>query len=148
MWYVFESSADPPAVRYRAGEDDDVLLAPDGTPAPAGTPAEALWYPNDDGQDVHAFLVVPDGTRPFPLVIDVHGGPHAQVGDQFDPFVQAWVDHGFAVLSPNYRGSTGYGKAWQDALEGDPGRPELLGRTGGSRPPGGHRRRRTGSASC
>jgi dipeptidyl aminopeptidase/acylaminoacyl peptidase len=75
---------------------------------------------------VHAFLTVPPGEPPLPLVVDVHGGPHAQAGDEFDPVVQAWADHGFAVLSPNYRGSTGYGKRWQDALEGDPGRPEVL----------------------
>jgi hypothetical protein len=36
------------------------------------------------------------------------------------------VDHGFAVLLANYRGSTGYGKAWEDVLQGDPGRPELI----------------------
>lgn len=126
LWYVFESSADPPTVRRRAGDDEAVLLAPAGPAAPAGQRAESLHYRNDAGDPVHAFLVVPDGTAPFPLVVDVHGGPHAQVGEQFDPFVQAWVDHGFAVLSPNYRGSAGYGKAWQDALQGDPGRPELL----------------------
>lgn len=125
LWYVFESSADPPAVRQRGG-DDAVLLAPAGPPAPGGRRARALHYPNAAGDLVHAFLVEPEGAPPFPLVVDLHGGPHAQVGEQFDPFVQAWVDHGFAVLSPNYRGSTGYGKAWQDALQGDPGRPELL----------------------
>jgi dienelactone hydrolase len=126
LWYAFESSAQPPAVRHRAGDDDTVLLAPPGPPAPAGRPARALRYPSDPDIDVHAFLVEPEGPPPHPLVVDVHGGPHAQVGEHFDPFVQAWVDHGFAVLSPNYRGSTGYGKAWQDAVEGDPGRPELI----------------------
>jgi dipeptidyl aminopeptidase/acylaminoacyl peptidase len=39
--------------------------------------------------------------------------------------VQAWVDHGYAVVLVNYRGSTGYGKAWRDALEHDPGFPEV-----------------------
>ena len=45
--------------------------------------------------------------------------------DAWDPEVQAFVDHGYAVGLVNYRGSTGYGKAWQDVLEGDPGRPEI-----------------------
>ena len=126
LWYVFESSAHAPAVRERTDRGDSVLLAPPGLRAPDGTVAVSLDYANDDGDDVHAFLTLPDGQPPHPLVVDVHGGPHAQVTDSFDPFVQAWVDHGFAVLSPNYRGSTGSGKRWQDALEGDPGRPELL----------------------
>ncbi len=126
LWYVFESSAAAPTVRRRHVDVDTVLLSAAGPPAPRGTRAEPIRYRSDDGAPVHAFLTVPDGDPPHPLVVDVHGGPHAQVGDQFDPFVQAWVDHGFAVLSPNYRGSTGYGKRWQDALEGDPGRPELV----------------------
>lgn len=126
LWYVVESSARAPAVRSRHGDDDRVLLSATGRAAPDGTPAQSVHYRNDAGDDVHAFLTLPPGDPPHPLVVDVHGGPHAQVGDQFDPFVQAWVDHGFAVLAPNYRGSSGYGKVWQDALEGDPGRPELL----------------------
>jgi dipeptidyl aminopeptidase/acylaminoacyl peptidase len=126
LWYVFESSAHAPTVRTRERDDDRVLLSAPGAPAPDGVTARSIDYPNDDGEIVHAFLSLPPGEPPFPLVVDVHGGPHAQVGDEFDPTVQAWIDHGFAVLSPNYRGSTGYGKRWQDALEGDPGRPEVL----------------------
>ena len=126
IWYAFQSSAQPPTVRVRRGERDEALLVPPGAPAPRGRAYRSLHYPNGEGDQVHAFLAVPEGAAPFPLVVDVHGGPHWQVGQRFDPFVQAWVDHGFAVLSPNYRGSTGYGKHWQDALEGDPGRPELV----------------------
>lgn len=126
LWYVVEASAQPPAVRWRSGAQDALLLDPGDRAAPAGTPAQSVHYPNEAGDDVHAFLTLPDGDGPHPLVVEVHGGPHSQVGDRFDPFVQAWVDHGFAVLAPNYRGSTGYGKVWQDALQGDPGRPELL----------------------
>ncbi len=126
LWYVFESTADAPTVRERRDATDTTLLSAPGRPAPAGTRAESIRYPSADDSAVHAFLTLPAGDAPYPLVVDVHGGPHAQVGDAFDPFVQAWVDHGFAVLSPNYRGSTGYGKRWQDTLEGDPGRPELV----------------------
>lgn len=126
LWYVFESSSRAPTVRTRHDVADSELLAPPGLRAPDGTGSRSLDYDNDDGDTVHAFLTLPDGDPPYPLVVDVHGGPHAQASDSFDPFVQAWADHGFAVLSPNYRGSTGYGKRWQDALEGDPGRPEIL----------------------
>jgi dipeptidyl aminopeptidase/acylaminoacyl peptidase len=126
LWYVFESSAVAPAVRLRGPDGDATLLSAPARSAPRGATATAIQYDNGEGDIVHSFLVEPDGTPPYPVVVDVHGGPHAQVGDEFSPFVQAWVDHGFAVLSPNYRGSTGYGKQWQDALEGDPGRPELV----------------------
>ena len=63
--------------------------------------------------------------RPYPTILIIHGGPEAHDRDAFSPAVQAWVDHGFAVAMVNYRGSTGYGKAWRDALEGNPGLTEL-----------------------
>ena len=131
LWYLFESAARPPAVRRRRdgdadGDGDARLLTPEGGPVPDGVAYQALHYPNGEGDQVHAFLARPPGPGPHPLYVSVHGGPHWHVGNTFDPFVQAWVDHGFAVLIPNYRGSTGYGKRWQDALEGDPGRPELV----------------------
>ncbi len=127
LWYAYTSSAHAPQVRRRTPDGrDEALLAPPGEPAPDGIAYTSLHYPNDDGNEVHAFLATPPGDAPFPVVVEVHGGPTAQVTDSFDPEVQAWVDHGFAVLQPNYRGSTGYGKAWEDALIGDPGRPELV----------------------
>lgn len=126
LWYAFSSASTPAQVRARAadGADETLLRAP-GEVAPDGVPYRSLHFANPEGQQVHAFLAEPPGERPHPLVVMVHGGPHAQDQDTFDPSVQAWVDHGYAVLLPNYRGSTGYGKEWEDALEGDPGRPEL-----------------------
>jgi dipeptidyl aminopeptidase/acylaminoacyl peptidase len=55
----------------------------------------------------------------------IHGGPESHDRDSFAPPVQAWVDHGVAVVLVNYRGSTGYGRAWRDALTGKPGLTEL-----------------------
>jgi dipeptidyl aminopeptidase/acylaminoacyl peptidase len=126
LWYAFTSSATPPQIRRRRDGVDEVLLQPPGPPAPAGVAYRSLHYDNGEGSQVHAFLAVPPGDGPHPLLVDVHGGPHAQATDMFDPEIQAWVDHGFAVLQPNYRGSTGYGKAFQDSIIGDPGRPEVV----------------------
>jgi dienelactone hydrolase len=126
LWYAFNSSARPSQIRVRDDAGDRRLLTPPGDPAPDGVAYRSLHYPNGDGHDVRAFLASPDGEGPFPTVVDVHGGPAAQETDSFVASVQAWVDHGYAVLLPNYRGSTGYGKAWEDALQGDPGRPELV----------------------
>lgn len=126
LWYAFTSSSQPTQVRTRQTDDDRPLLVPPGEPAPPGIAYTSVHYPNGEGGEVHAFLATPPSPGPHPLVVEVHGGPQAQSDDSFDPHVQAWVDHGFAVLLPNYRGSTGYGKQWEDALQGDPGRPELV----------------------
>jgi dipeptidyl aminopeptidase/acylaminoacyl peptidase len=70
---------------------------------------------------VHGWIVEPDGDGPHPLMVFVHGGPYWLYDDHYMPEVQAYVDLGFMVAMPNYRGSTGYGRAWRDALTGDPG---------------------------
>lgn len=135
IWYAFTSSATPTQVRVRdapgARPKDRALLTPPGEPAPEGRAYTSLHYDNGAGDRVHAFLATPEGQGPFPLLVDVHGGPQAHDEDSFAPGVQAWVDHGFAVLLANYRGSTGYGKAWQDLLIGNPGRPEVADVTAG-----------------
>ncbi|MDQ1603557.1 MAG: hypothetical protein QOE01_1402 [Actinomycetota bacterium] len=77
---------------------------------------------------MHALLQLPEGaSRPCPTVVQVHGGPTWADRDEFAPMVAAWVDHGFAVVRVNYRGSLGYGTAWRDALEADIGHIELAG---------------------
>jgi dipeptidyl aminopeptidase/acylaminoacyl peptidase len=75
--------------------------------------------------DIHVFLAEPAGPRPHPTIFQVHGGPASHDADAFSPRVQAWVDHGYAVVLVNYRGSSGYGRVWRDALAGNPGFTEL-----------------------
>jgi dipeptidyl aminopeptidase/acylaminoacyl peptidase len=70
-------------------------------------------------------LAVPAGEPPYPTVFLVHGGPMAHDSDSFAADRAAWVDSGYAVVQVNYRGSTGYGVAWQDAILGRPGLTEL-----------------------
>ncbi|MEX1100819.1 MAG: prolyl oligopeptidase family serine peptidase [Actinomycetota bacterium] len=101
------------------------LLELDGEASPGGRPYESWEFTNPNGQRVHGFVVRPDGEGPFPLVIDIHGGPTWQWYDEFSPTVQSWVDAGFAVALVNYRGSTGYGAAWRDEINGNPGFTEL-----------------------
>jgi dipeptidyl aminopeptidase/acylaminoacyl peptidase len=96
------------------------VLEPPGEPAPPGVP-----YQDVEAGQVHALLAEPPGRRPHPAVFLVHGGPESHDRDAFNPRVQAWVDHGCAVVLVNYRGSSGYGRAWRDALEADPGFTEL-----------------------
>jgi dipeptidyl aminopeptidase/acylaminoacyl peptidase len=70
---------------------------------------------------VHGWIVEPEGDGPHPVMVFVHGGPHWLYEDAYFPEVQAYVDAGFLVAMPNYRGSSGYGRSWSDALTGDVG---------------------------
>src|SRR6266540_3802111 len=123
VWFRWSSGAAAPEVRA-VGWSEPVLRPP-GEPAPGGEPYQSWTFTNQHGDQVHGFLALPSGQGPHPTVMLVHGGPTHHDADAWSPQVQALVDHGWAVALVNYRGSTGYGKAWQDALEGDPGRPEV-----------------------
>ncbi len=122
VWYQVSSGAHPPATRSAA--TGQIVSQPDGLPAPEGEPYRSWWFTNPHGDRVHGFVVTPPGDGPHPTVMYVHGGPTWAYTDTFMPSTQAWVDHGFAVAMVNYRGSTGYGTKFRDALIGDPGFPE------------------------
>ncbi|NEA27567.1 prolyl oligopeptidase family serine peptidase [Actinomadura bangladeshensis] len=119
--FSWSSAAEPPVIRSTSGA---VVLTPPGPAAPPSVPVEDVWVDGPGGR-IHALVSRPDGDRPYPTVFDVHGGPTAQDDDSFVPTAAAWVDHGFAVVRVNYRGSTGYGSEWRDAIEGRVGLTEL-----------------------
>ncbi len=116
IWYAWTRSSTAPEIRA----DHRVLLRPPGDPAPGGVAYTDHWV-----EGIHVLVAEPPGPRPHPTIFLVHGGPPAQDRDAYSPAVQAWVDHGLTVVLVNYRGSTGYGRAWRDALEGNPGFTEL-----------------------
>jgi dipeptidyl aminopeptidase/acylaminoacyl peptidase len=120
----WSSGAEPPRVYEWSGHAVTKALEP-SEPSPAGRPFRPVWIESSGGARFHAFLAEPPGPRPHPAIVYVHGGPASQVGDAFSPTMQAMVDHGYAVLAPNYRGSSGYGRAFTNVIEGDPGRLEL-----------------------
>ena len=77
---------------------------------------------NDNKYEVEAFLVKPLGmtaTSKHPLIVNIHGGPHGQNGPAFNFKDQIYAARGWAMLHVNYRGSTGYGQAFADAVFGD-----------------------------
>jgi dipeptidyl aminopeptidase/acylaminoacyl peptidase len=77
---------------------------------------------NDNRFDVEAFLTKPigmDATSKYPLIVVIHGGPHGENGPAFNFKNQIYAAHGYAVLNVNYRGSTGYGQKFADAVFGD-----------------------------
>jgi YD repeat-containing protein len=69
-----------------------------------------------DGLDIPALLFIPKKTSGKPkAIIDIHGGPTGQELNTWDPIRQVMSLNGFVILSPNYRGSTGYGKKFREA---------------------------------
>ncbi len=124
--FLWSSAQHPPQVRSTTGR---VVLEPPPLPgglsrAPDSVPVEDAWVEGPAGP-VHALVQRPAGEGPFPTVFDIHGGPTWHDSDAFAAGPAAWVDHGYAVVQVNYRGSTGYGRAWTDALKHRVGLIEL-----------------------
>jgi dipeptidyl aminopeptidase/acylaminoacyl peptidase len=86
-------------------------------------PVEALTFVSNDNKfEVEAFLTKPEGcteTVKCPLIVNIHGGPHGQQGPAFNFKNQVYASRGWATLMVNYRGSTGYGQAFTDAVFAD-----------------------------
>ncbi|MGP4047082.1 S9 family peptidase [Streptomyces sp. 2A115] len=120
--YLWSSAAEPPVVRSTSGQ---VVLDAPGMKAPASVPVEDVWVTGPGGR-IHALVQRPTGvTGPLPAVFDIHGGPTWHDSDSFGAGPAAWVDHGYMVIRVNYRGSTGYGREWTDALKHRVGLIEL-----------------------
>lgn len=94
-------------------------LVPEGTTAIA--PRRVRW--KSDGFAIEGLLYLPPQAAggKVPLVVEVHGGPTGVFSDRYDPFAQFLLGHGWAVLRPNPRGSTGYGAAFAAANRNDLG---------------------------
>lgn len=77
-------------------------------------PVTAITYPAADGTAIPAYLTLPPGGsgKNLPAIVLPHGGPGARDEWGFDWLSQFYAARGFAVLQPNFRGSTGYGDAW------------------------------------
>jgi dipeptidyl aminopeptidase/acylaminoacyl peptidase len=88
--------------------------------------AEPIHFPTSGGETAHAFYYpprnphhVPQPGETPPLLVLAHGGPTGSASMTLNPAVQFWTTRGFAVLDVNYRGSTGYGRAYRDRLKGN-----------------------------
>ena len=98
-----------------------------GQPAQLSQPAQArtrqrpetVRFTSADGTTVPAFVFKPDGPGPFPVVLDVHGGPEVQAMPVPEPLQEKLLAAGIAVVAPNIRGSSGYGLRYQRLIYRD-----------------------------
>ncbi|MCA8901696.1 MAG: S9 family peptidase [Hyphomonas sp.] len=108
--------------------DDDsykiLAVSRENIPAAAIGQVVAFSYPARDGLDIPAILTWPAGTtaetrKNLPLVVMPHGGPASHDGVTFDWMAQYFANRGYVVLQPNFRGSTGFGAAFEEAGRGE-----------------------------
>mgnify|MGYP003864762227 CR=1 FL=1 len=99
----------------------------DGTLAGAlVAPEKISWV--SDGLTINAYLYKPKGLRPderAPVIMYVHGGPTSQFSDSYQLQPQFFVSRGYVVIAPNVRGSSGYGKRFEDLNNDDWGHGDL-----------------------
>jgi dipeptidyl aminopeptidase/acylaminoacyl peptidase len=120
------SEAEVLVLDVAAGTTESIRSAADETVDPAlVSEPRAIEFPSGDGDTAHAFyyppanadFVGPEDERP-PLIVVSHGGPTAHVTPALDSEFLFWTSRGFGVVDVNYRGSTGFGRAYRDKLQG------------------------------
>ncbi|MBI4625005.1 MAG: S9 family peptidase, partial [Verrucomicrobia bacterium] len=120
--YLFTSTRDLAQLHLLAGDERKPLTNLNDAVLAGKTFAEVeplTFVSNDNRFNVEAFLTRPVGQTAdskHPLIVMIHGGPHAQQGPAFNFHSQIYAARGWATLMVNYRGSTGYGQAFTDAV--------------------------------
>ncbi|MGH7719539.1 MAG: S9 family peptidase, partial [Gemmatimonadaceae bacterium] len=81
---------------------------------------EEIWYPSFDGKRVHGWILKPPGfdrARKYPMILQIHGGPHAAYGYTFYHEMQWMAAKGYVVLYTNPRGSSSYGQEFANIIQ-------------------------------
>ena len=129
LLFTAASSLKPTSVyRMQLDEGEVELLRPGSTldVDPAYTSvAQAIAFTSADGREAHAFyypprnrdFIAPAGEKP-PLLVIGHGGPTSMATDAYRAGVQYWTSRGIAVVDVNYGGSSGFGRAYRQRLDG------------------------------
>ena len=106
--YLFDRKTKKLSFQYRPRPD---------IPIKSLAPMKAIKYKSSDGLEIPAYLVLPKGVpaKNLPMVAFPHGGPWGRDYWGYNSFAQFLANRGYAVLMPNFRASTGYGKKFLDA---------------------------------
>ena len=105
---------DRPAEVARLTSSNDSLLADRDIGQ-----VEAITYDSFDGRPIQGWIIKPpgfDAAKKYPLILDIHGGPHSMYGVEFNHQMQMYAARGFVVLYTNPRGSTGYGEEFGNII--------------------------------
>ena len=124
---LWSGGADDPGTYYyfdRAARRMNIFASPYDSSTGALLAGQPFRYATRDGLSIPAYLTLPQGreAKDLPLIVLPHGGPFVRDSHAFNPWVQFLADRGYAVLQPNYRGSTGYGRAFVERGYGEWGR--------------------------
>lgn len=119
LYCIAASPVSPSAIiRIRQSDKQIKVLAGGVAPLPPEdiSRPRTLRYPSGEGEAHGFFYPAMQGEVKPPLVVFVHGGPTSACYPVLDPRIQYWTQRGFAVADLNYRGSTGYGRAYRQGL--------------------------------
>ncbi|HEY2681973.1 MAG TPA: S9 family peptidase [Steroidobacteraceae bacterium] len=128
VWMVIAHSDTEPGIVYlwdRNGKSvTEQYKVREELPRASLASRKPFHFKSSDGLDIPAYLTLPKGLDPhkLPLVIYPHGGPWARDFSGYDTMAQYLANRGYAVLQPNFRSSTGYGKKFLNAGNGEWGR--------------------------
>jgi dipeptidyl aminopeptidase/acylaminoacyl peptidase len=118
--YCIAASAISPAAVIAVNRQDKTVQVLAGGVAPLPperiSRPQSLRYPSGNGEAYGYFYPAMNGDEKPPLVVFIHGGPTSACYPVLDPRIQYWTQRGFAVADLNYRGSTGLGRAYRQAL--------------------------------
>ena len=119
IYAIAASPFSPPAVIAIDRSSHKVQVLAGGVlplPAEGISRPQGFSYPSGDGKAHGFFYPAMSGSGPAPLIVFIHGGPTSACYPVLDPRIQYWAQRGFAVADLNYRGSSGYGRAYRQAL--------------------------------
>jgi dipeptidyl aminopeptidase/acylaminoacyl peptidase len=114
-------------VEHRTGEGRHTFLTDFSAPLRSTglTIPTEIEIAGSDGYPVHGWVATPQGEGPFPVLLQIHGGPYASYGVHVFDETQVLVDAGYAVVYGNPRGSAGYGRAHGRSIRGRMGTDDL-----------------------
>jgi dipeptidyl aminopeptidase/acylaminoacyl peptidase len=121
LWLISATSDTDPGEKYLFDRKTKALTPQyrlrEKLPRERLAPMQAIRYKSSDGLEIPAYLTLPKGVeaKNLPLIVFPHGGPWARDSWGFDGYAQFLANRGYAVLQPNFRGSTGYGKKFLNA---------------------------------
>jgi dipeptidyl aminopeptidase/acylaminoacyl peptidase len=120
-WMLIASGDTEPGARYIFDRDSKALTKQyqvfEKLPRQHLASMKPIRYKSSDGLEIPAYLTLPKGpaAKNLPLLVIPHGGPWARDIFGYNPLAQFFANRGYAVLAPNFRGSTGFGKKFLNA---------------------------------